>query len=538
MDQSMRSKSRLFLPLLLILLALVIGFTPAAAQAKTELVYGINNNVDTLDPNITSYSSVGIMLEHVVDPLIWQNPLGTYHPGLATDWSVNADATEYTFHLRKDVKFQDGTPFNAAAVKFTFDRIVNPDNKSQTAISLIGPYKETDVVDDYTAVVKFNTPFAPFLDSVSQPYLGIVSPTAVQTLGADFGQKTVVGTGPFKIDSYTPDSEVVLVRNDDYNWGSKDVFGITGPSALTKITFKIIQEPATRLAALESNEADFIDDVPPTDYNRLKDDGNFTMVELTQPGHGWSLMMNVKKAPTDDLQVRKAIALASDKQGMIDTVFNGFGTPGCSPLTKVMFGYDKAACDYLPYDPTQAGKVLDADGWTMNTSTGIREKNGTPLTIEHYFRGDNPLSQAMATFMQADLLKVGIQVNLNGLSQAGYFDAVRSGKHNTQNWWDTQTDPDGVVRTLFYSANAGGGTNRNNYVNPAMDKLIDDAAATTDSAKRVDLYAQIQKLAADDAIMVYYNDPYLLFGGIPSLTGIQFLGGGTLPSFYGAAFGS
>jgi len=101
------------------------------------------------------------------------------------------------------------------------------------------------VVDDYTAVVKFNTPFAPFLDSVSQPYLGIVSPDAVAKLGADFGQKTVVGTGPFKIDSYTPDSEVVLVRNDDYKWGSEEVFGITGASALTKITFKIIQEPAT-----------------------------------------------------------------------------------------------------------------------------------------------------------------------------------------------------------------------------------------------------------------------------------------------------
>jgi peptide/nickel transport system substrate-binding protein len=423
-------------------------------------------------------------------------------------------------------------------VKFTFDRIANPDNKSQTAISLLGPYKETEIVDDYTVVVHFNSPFAPFLDSVSQPYLGIVSPTAVQQMGADFGQTTVIGTGPFKIDHYTPDSEVVLVRNDDYNWGSQDVFGRTGPSDLTQISFKIIQEPATRLAALESSEADFIDDVPPTDYNRLNDSGDYTMVEMTQPGHGWSLMMNVNKAPTDDLQVRKAIALASDKQGMIDTVFNGFGTPGCSPLTKAMFGYDPDSCNYLPYDPTQAGSVLDADGWTMNSSTGIREKNGAPLVIEHYFRADNPLGQAMATFMQADLAKVGIQVNLNGLSRSGYFDAVRAGQHNTQNWWDTQTDPDGVVRTLFYSTNAGGGTNRNNYVNPAMDQLIDSAAATTDPDQRIALYKQIQKLAADDAIMVYYNDPYLLFGGVNALTGIQYLGGGTLPNFYGANFGS
>jgi peptide/nickel transport system substrate-binding protein len=538
MIQNFWHKKRLVPSFLILMLMLIVGFSPAAAQAKTELVYGINNNVDTLDPNITSFSSVGIILGHVVDPLIWQNPLGTYHPGLATDWSVNDDASAYTFHLREDVTFHDGTPFNAEAVKFTFDRIANPDNLSQTAISLLGPYEETEVVDDYTVVVHFTGSFAPFLDSVSQPYLGIVSPTAAEQLGAEFGQTTVIGTGPFMIDSYIPDSEVVLVRNDDYNWGSEEVFGRSGPAELTRITFKIIQEPATRLAALESGEADFIDDVPPTDYNRLNDEGNFTMVELTQPGHGWSLMMNVERPPTDDPAVRRAIALASDKQGMIDTVFNGFGTPGCSPLTNIMFGYDPASCDYLPYDPEEAGNVLDADGWTMNAETGVREKDGTPLVIEHYYRADNPLGQAMATFMQANLATVGIRVNLNGLAQAGYFDAVRSGQHNTQNWWDTQTDPDGVTRTLFYSANAGGGTNRNNYVNPEMDQLIDTAAATTDPDERQALYAQIQQLAADDAIMVYFNDPYLLFGGVPSLTGLQYLGGGTLPNFYGASFSS
>jgi len=522
--------------MVMVALLLVIGTAPAAAQGKTELVFGVSNNVDTLDPNVTTFSSVGIIMAHVFDPLVWQDPLGIFHPGLATEWSVNDDASEYTFKLRQDVKFHDGTPFNAQAVKFAFDRIVNPDTKAQTAFSLIGPYKETEVVDDYTVIVRFNTPFAPFLDSASQPNLGIGSPTAIESMGADYGLTGVVGTGPFKVESYTPESEVVLARNEDYAWGPEAIFGMSGPSNLSKITFKIILESATRLAALESGEVDIIDSVPELDVARLKDDGAVSIVELEQPGHGWSLMMNVEKPPTNDPAIRKAIALASDKQGMIDTVFNGIGTPGCSPLTKVMFGYDPDSCNYLPYDPEEAGKILDADGWTDSDGDGIRDKDGQKLTIQHFYRGDAEPGGSMAVFMQADLAKVGIEVVLNGLERAGYFDAVRAGQHNTQNWWDTFSDPDGVVRTLFWSANADGGTNRNRYKNPEMDKLIDAAAATADAAERIDLYKQIQKLAADEAVMVYYVDPYILYGTVPSLTGIKYLGGGNLPNFYAATF--
>ncbi len=527
--------SRVPFLLALLLVAALVGPLAVSAQAPTEVKYGINNNVDSLDPNVTSFSSVGIIMRHVFDPLVWQDPLGSFHPGLATEWSVNADATEYTFKLRNDVKFSDGTPFNAAAVKFTFDRIANPDTKSQTAFSLIGPYKETDVVDDYTAVVKFSSPFAPFLDSASQTYLGITSPTAVEKAGADYGVTTVVGTGPFTLDSYTPDSEVVLVKNPDYNWGSQDVFGMTGPAKLDKITFRILLDNTARTSALQSGDVDMIDNVPPTDLESIKADSSLVVTEQTQAGSGWSLMMNTQKAPTDDVNVRKAIALASDKAGMLATVFNGVGKTGCGPLTSVMFGFDTKSCDYLPYDPVEAGKVLDADGWVMNTATGIREKDGKPLVIQHYFRADSSPGQEMATFMKADLLKVGIDVELNGLARDGYFAAVRAGEHNSQNWWETATDPD-VVRILFSSANAGGGTNRSNYKSATMDKLIDEAAGTTDATKRADLYAQIQKLAADDAIMVFYVDPDVLYANKSTLQGAKFLSGGNVVDLYAASF--
>ncbi len=522
-------------PFILILLLIIGG--AASAQDDAVLQYGISNNVDTLDPNVTTFSSVGVIMGHVFDPLVRQEPLGTFHPGLATEWSVNDDATEYTFTLREGVTFHDGTPFNAEAVKFTFDRIADPATNSQLGVSLLGPYAETEVVSETEIVVRFEQPFAPFLDSASTPYLGIASPTAISEMGEAYGQEMVVGTGPFAVESYVPESEVALVRNDDYAWGSEAVFGMSGPSALAGITFRIVQEPATRLAALESGEVSFIDDVPELDVERLTGSEEITIQQIEQPGHGWSLMMNVENAPTDELAVRQAIALASDKQSMIDIVFNGFGTPGCSPVTKVMFGYDAAACDYLPYNPEMAMQVLEDAGWVDEDGDGIRERDGETLTIQHWFRADGEPGASMAQFMQADLAAVGIEVVLNGASRSGYFDAVRAGEHNTQNWWDTQTDPDGVMRTLYYSANADGGTNRNRYRSEELDGLIDAAAGTADAAEREALYAEIQQFVADNAIMVFFNDPFLLYGYDSNLSGVLFLGGGTLPNLYAASFG-
>ncbi|MGB7337858.1 MAG: ABC transporter substrate-binding protein [Phototrophicaceae bacterium] len=529
----MRHKSFRMLVVALLLSALSLSSFVSMAQ-DSQISFGISNNVDTLDPNVTTFSSVGVVMGHVFDPLVWQQPLGVFTPGLATSWEINDEATEYTFSLRDDVTFHDGTPFNAEAVKFTFDRIADPDTASQLAISLLGPYLESEVIDEYTVVVRFSSPYAPFLNSLSTPYLAPTSPTAVADLGADYGLDTVVGTGPFILESYVPDSEIVLVRNDAYNWGSEAVFGKSDPANIENLTFLIIQEPATRLAALESGQVQFIDDVPELDVARMMDDSNFVIEQIEQPGHGWSLMMNAEQFPTSELAVRQAIAQGSNKQGLIDTVFNGFGTPACSALTKVMFGYDPATCDYLPYDVEQAQATLEEAGWVDTDGDGIREREGEILAIDHWYRADSPLGVAMATYLQADLAQIGIQVNLNGASRSGYFDAVRAGEHNTQNWWDTWTDPDGL-RVLFDSSNADGGTNRNRYRSDAMDSLLAQAAAETDTEARAALYAQVQQLVAEDAIMVFFNDPFLLYGYSANLSGVEFLGGGNLPNFYNAS---
>ncbi|MEQ8677696.1 MAG: ABC transporter substrate-binding protein [Aggregatilineales bacterium] len=529
-------RKRALLIIAILILALSIGMVPTLGQDDSELTFGLSFTVDTLDPGATSFSGVEMIVEHVFDTLVRQQPLGTFHPALATEWTVNEDATEYIFTLRQDVTFHDGTPFNAEAVQFTFDRIVDPDTNSQMAFSFIGPYAGSEVLDEYTIAVRFSTPNAAFLDGVSHPQLGPVSPTAVEALGEDWGFSGIVGTGPFIFESYTPDSEVVLVRNPDYNWGNEDLFGRSGPATLERLIYKIIPEPATRVAALESGDVDMINDVSALDIARIDEDPNYDLVLIPQAGHGWSLMFNFDQAPTNELAVRQAVALAIDKEFGIEAVENGYAVgPACSALTGAMFGWTSASCDAYPYDPVRAGEVLDEAGWIMNEETGIRERDGEPLVIGHY-SADRARARATGEWIQEDLAAVGIDFQLNFSDVAAYLEVVRAGQHNTQQWWDTQTNPDAVFRTLFDSSNADGGTNRNRYRDEEMDTLIDLGASIADPVERAAVYAQIQQKIADEAIMVFLYDPYYIYAAVPGIEGVVTLSGGLVPFFYAATF--
>jgi peptide/nickel transport system substrate-binding protein len=508
--------------------------TAAAEGAMgTEIVVGIPAGFDRLDPSVTTFSRVGNITLHMTDPLVWQSEAGVFEPGLATEWEVNEDATEYRFKLREDVTFHDGTPFNAQAVKATFDRIVDPDTQAQTAVSAIGPYKETEVVSDYEVIVRFNTGFAPFLDSLSGPNLVPVSPTALERVGnADWGITEFVGTGPFTFESMVLNQEIVLTRNPDYNWGPA-FLGQTGPANVERLVYKFIEEPATRTAALETGEIDFMDQTPEIDFANLEANPDIVTVQMPQPGSGYALMFNHQKFPTSELEVRRAMQLAMDRQGFIDTVYNGFGSPACSPLTSVVFCYDASSCDMYPTNLDEANQTLEDAGWVDSDGDGIREKDGQPLVIAHYYRSDAGNAGAEAAFLKDNMARAGINVELNGLSRSGYFDAVRSGQHNTQGWWDTGTDPD-IVRIFFYGANAGGGTNRNNYVNEEMDAMIDEAAAQPDPEARCALYSDIQKKVKDEAIMEFWSDPEILYAHSNKLSNVLYYLGGNTPYYYGA----
>ncbi len=469
-----------------------------------DLIYALVSRFDTLDPTVTTFSDVIRTAHHLFDPLVWQPEPGEFIAGLAMSWEVNDTADEYTFTLRDDVTFHDGSALTADALKFTYDRVVDPDTKSQIAFSALGPYDATEVVDPQTARITFTAPYAPFLNSVSSVILAPLPPAVVEELGVDFGIQPV-GTGPFMFDSYETDSQLRMVKNPNYNWAPA-MFNHEGPAYLDAITWRIIPEDATRLAALQSGEVHIIQAVPTQDYATVESNDDLAIIDAVLPGSGWSIMCNVTRSPMDDINVRKALQYGVDKEGLIQAVWQGRYEVSNSPLTSVTFGYDPSTADIYSFDPEMAGQLLDESGWEMGGGD-VREKDGEPLKLGLYYRSDNANFVSLATFLQAQYAEIGIELELNGLAQAGYFDAVRAGEHHIQFWWGPATDPDGVFRVFFHSSNADGGTNRNRYKDDDMDALIDEAAGTTDVEAREQLYFDLQQKALEEAIMVFLSEP-------------------------------
>lgn len=491
-------------------------------KGTKSLTVGAFQEPDTLDPGTTGLALSSLMASAIFDPLVWWLPTADgsikYFPGLAKSYTVSPDAKTYTFKLRDDVTFHDGTKFNADAVKATFEHIVDPASKSRSAIGSLGPYKQTKVLGEYTAQVVFSESNAAFVHEMTTILFGMSSPTALKKYGPTGFGRHPVGTGPFKFSSYVTQDHVALVRNPDYKWGPT-AFGKAGPAKLDTLTFKILPDTNSRYNALLAGQLGMAMNLDPVNIQAIKKSSKLTHYNVPSTGQPYGYPLNVAKPPTDELAVRRAMLYAVDQNKMNETVLNGAYQPAHNVITPTTQGYSKTVASLYPYDPAKAKSILDAAGWTVG-SGGARAKNGRPLHLEILIQSANGF-ETPTQFVLNELKAVGFT---GTITEQPFLTAAASYNKGVQNmsaifYYDV--DPN-FLRSLYASNNIKSGFNWAHYANPKVDAALASASQVVDAAQRAKVFENITKTLMLDAtfLPLYYVSG--VYSAAKNLGGLHF----------------
>ena len=494
--------------LLLIVLAL-LALLPAslAQEAGGSLTIGLATEPVSLDPADGLFIAEQFVMMNIYDTLTRIDPDNVLHPGLATDWEFNAEGTEFTFTLRDDVTFHDGTPFNAEAVKSAFDRIAETGDPAATATSILAGYVETVVEDEFTVTALFDTPKPTFINDLSRVWMGIPSPTATAESGDDFNLNPV-GSGPFVFESWTTQEQITLTRNEDYAWGAEFAAN-DGPPLLESVTFRFLPEAATRLTALQTGEVQVAEDPPGQSIQELLDSG-YQLVSFSAPGMPSHMMINTEKAPTADVRVRQAMIYAMNQEQLVQVAFNGLNGPAYSVLSPSTFGFNEAAAFLYRYDPDEAARLLDEAGWVDSDGDGVREKDGETLAI--VYAASPVWEEAHMELVAAYLGEVGFDVEIMTMDDAGIFEFGVAGNHNILNMSWTSVDP-GVLYYVYHSSNIAEGSGFTRFTDAELDAALDAALVELDNDARAGYYQTAQQIIMENALalpLYTYNRSMLL----------------------------
>jgi peptide/nickel transport system substrate-binding protein len=437
-----------------------------------------------------------------------------YHGQLAEKWEITNGGKEVTLYLRSGIKFHDGTPLNAQAVKATFDRYMNKDTGSPTS-SLVGPYAGATVKDNLTVTIAFTDPNAPVMSNLARELTSILSPTAIEKQGLKYTDNPV-GTGPFRFESWVRGQKITLVRNPDYSWPQKAYYTNKGPSYFDRFELRIIPDEETRVLALEKGEI-HISNVPPHIAKRLKGNPNVTLLEAKNPGL-WYLGMNCKKAPWNNPKLRQAVAHAINRQEIIDNGMEGYASPLYSPTAENVWGHHPGTKQVSPEFSPQAGKALiESLGYKMQAN-GIYAKGTTPLTMTLWTYNFQPYVR-IAEIIQNQLKKIGVLVNINMMEQATLLANTNKGEHDGLLLASFWPDPD-VLYYFFHSSRLAT-SNRIHYADKDMDRLLELGRQTVDLERRKGVYAEIQQKIVKEAAWVPLFTPIDIYGVHKSVTGVK-----------------
>jgi peptide/nickel transport system substrate-binding protein len=474
---------------LLPIIVLLTACRPQIAVPSDVLIVGQLAEPKSLDPQAATALNDFRIAANLFEGLVRFND-GTLEigPALAESWSISDEGLTYRFNLRSDVKFHDGTRFNAEAVRFHFERILRDDHPFHDT----GPFplafffssiQQIEAEDDFTVVFRLDEPFAPLLSNLASPSGLIVSPAAVKKWGKDFGRHPV-GTGPFVFEEWNANQAVRIRRNDAY-WD--------GDAKLREVIFRPLTDENARLTELLAGGCDLVVEVPPDIVTNFRKDPNFQTLEAAGP-HLWFLIFNLKEGPFTDVRLRRAVNLAINKQALVHDLLQDTATVPAGPIPEAFKWASDPELQPYPYDPEKARRLVREVG-----------KGGATLTLYATEGGSGMLApRQMAAAIQADLAKVGLQVRIESFEWNTFLSRVNAGLEGKADMAEMAwmvNDPD-TLPFLALRSEAWpdkGGFNSGYYSNPQVDELLANARSSADAIERGRLYRQVDRIVHDDA---------------------------------------
>ena len=502
----------------------------AEPQDGGTLVYATGDAEPTcLDPHVGGNYPQALLTTQVLEPLVGRDADGEILPWLATAWEVSEDGLTWDFTLAEDITFTDGTPFDAEAVKVNVEHLQDPETQSSTGYLALAKVTEVEVVEANHARFHLSEPDSALAESLSQPWLAIESPTGIAR-GMEANCAAPVGTGPFVVESWTPQQQVDLVRNDDYSTAAPEAEN-DGPAHLDRIVWRFIPDAATRYAALQSGEVQVIDNPQPDAVATAQAGGDITDVDAPRPGSVNRIELNSGQAPFDDVRVREAFVRAADVDPGIESLYAGTVTRSYSPLSS---SEPMAVSDDSLFgtDVDAANTLLDEAGWTERDADGYRTKDGERLTLRFPVSTNQSVAAEQSLFeqIQANTKAVGFEVVITPLDLSGWYTALGANEYEIVSAPYTKVGPD-VLRILYHSsgivpAPSGYFANHAQVSDPALDAALDSAAETTDQAERAELYAEAQQTVLDGFFILplYDQQNHFLTRGVDGVRTLHTVG--------------
>ncbi|HEX9268937.1 MAG TPA: ABC transporter substrate-binding protein [Candidatus Limnocylindria bacterium] len=468
---------------------------PSGGSSKVggSVTFAATTDPDTLDLHQTSNPVSSTIFGWIYETLVYQDLDNSYKGLLAESWTVSPDSKTITFTLRKGITFTDGSPFNAAAVKFTFERLQRVGAKSPI-FETFKSVASMDAPNDTTFVLSLKEPYAPIFHDLQTAYGGILSPSAVQAAG-DRIDRAAVGTGPYRLKEWQTGQQLTLERNEKYDHAPA-FFKNRGAPFIQELKYKVIPDAATQLAALDAGEIDVLT-LAAKDLPKYGSDQRFRTFDSFTYGLTY-LGFDAARKPFDDARLRQALSHAVNKDEIVQVVFGGtLAKAQCCPIAQSIQGYDEKLKQYeLKYDVAAAKSGLDQLGYKPGPD-GMRTKpDGSPFKPVLYTTTSTDHGK-IATLLQAQLKTAGVDMQVKQLESGALLAATPNAEHDLYLNGYSWNEPD--MFSLFLSCDRVKSSNRVLFCDQKLEALIKAGRTELDQAKRMQIYADAQKYTMEQA---------------------------------------